>query len=199
TIGVGTPIPSGGNVTVNAGQFNIGSLSNTQATAIGTVTLNNSSTFRVPSGAGNYYVNQLVMTGGTVDFSGSASFWLHLTGTGAGITINSGTSNWLATQDPLLSTSRIQNDTAGPLTINVVSGVLNAGIILSAGGSNPNFIKSGGGYMRLSNTGNTANITVAGSYLVSNDLSTDVGAGAFGTLGTGAFSLSGGGLAYDGQ
>src|SRR5207302_1668783 len=49
------------------------------------------------------------------------------------------------------------------------------------------------------NTGNSANITVTAGYVRSNDLSTNVGFGAFGTLGSGAITLSGGGgLAYDG-
>src|SRR5262249_18458499 len=85
-LGCGTPIPAPTTVTVAAGaQFNIGSLSNTGA-AIGALTLNGG-TFRVPSGSGDYYLNQLNMTGGTVDFTGAGNFWLHLTGAGAGITI----------------------------------------------------------------------------------------------------------------
>ena len=68
----GFAIPTGGAVTVATGaQFNIGSLSNASFAAIGTLNLNGG-TFRVPSGSGNYYLNQLQMTGGTVDFSGEA-------------------------------------------------------------------------------------------------------------------------------
>src|SRR5438876_521493 len=104
-LGVGTAIPTGGNVTVNAGgTFSTAGLSNSATTAIGTLAVNGTGVFRVSSGSGNYYLNQLQMTDGTVDFSGSANFWLHFTGSGAGITINSGTSTW-----PGMANSRIQN------------------------------------------------------------------------------------------
>ena len=53
--------------------------------------------------------------------------------------------------------------------------------------------------MRLSNTGNTANITASGGTIYSNDLSTNVGSGAYGTLGTGNFALTNASfLLYDG-
>jgi len=90
-LGAGTAIPANTPVTVAAGaQFNIGSLSNT-GSAIGTLTLNGG-TFRVPSGSGDYFLNQLNMTGGTVDFSGAGNFWLHFVNSGAGITTNSSSS-----------------------------------------------------------------------------------------------------------
>jgi autotransporter-associated beta strand protein len=191
-LGAGAAIPAGTDVTVSAGaEFNTGGLSNAVATAVNTLTLDGG-TLRVPSGSGDYYVNQVQMNGGSVDFTGSTAFGLHVLS--AGITVNPGTSTWIGD-----GTSRILNDTAGPLPISVFAGgVLNAGIILSNGGANPEFTLSGGGAVRLMNTGNTANITVALT-AYSNDLSTNVGSGAYGTLGTGTIALtSTGTLIYDG-
>jgi autotransporter-associated beta strand protein len=192
TLGAGTAIPSGTDVIVSAGaEFNTGGQSNAAATAINTLTLDGG-TLRVPSGSGDYYVNQVQMNGGAVDFTGSTAFGLHILS--AGITVNAGTGTWIGG-----GTSRILNDTAGPLPISVFAGgILNAGIILSNGGANPEFTLTGGGAVRLINTGNTANMTVALT-VYSNDLSTNVGAGAFGTLGTGTIALTGTGvLIYDG-
>jgi autotransporter-associated beta strand protein len=190
-LGVGTAIPTGSNVTVAAGaQFNTSTLGNGPSNAIGTVTLNGG-TFRVPSGSANYGINQLVMTGGTVDFTGAIAFYLQLTGTGASITINSGSSNWVGA-----GFSRVQNNTVNPLPITVNSGgYLNAGIILSSGGTNANFVKAGSGVLRLTNLSNTANVTVSAGVLTTNDLTSNAGVG---TLGTGTFTLDGGVLAYDG-
>ena len=177
-LGSGTAIPTNSNVTVAASAtFNTGGLSNgspsSSSNAIGTLTLNGG-TFRVPTGNGDYWLNQLVMSDGTVDFTGTSNSWLHFTGASAGITINSGVANWIGSGN-----SRIQNDTGNPLTIYVNGNtLLNAGIILSAGGANANFVKTGFGSIRLSNTGNTANITAASGYLYSNDLSTNLGVGA---------------------
>jgi hypothetical protein len=114
---------------------------------------------------------------------------------GISINANPTPSTWIGG-----GTSRIQNDTAGPLTIATTTGAtLNAGIILSNGGTNPNFTVTGGGSVRLANTGNTANITASGGTILSNDLSTDLGAGAFGTVGTGSFALTNASfLLYDG-
>src|SRR5207302_561741 len=96
-LGVGSAIPAGSDVTVQSGAiFDIGTLANTQATAIGTVTLN-SGTLRAasPNGA-NYFLNKLVTdtTGGTIDATGSGlSTGLAFIGAGAGITVN-GSSTW---------------------------------------------------------------------------------------------------------
>src|SRR5207302_1431187 len=87
-LGTGTAIPTGGNVTVAAGaEFNTAGLSNFPGSAIGTLTLDGGR-FVVPSGNGDYYLNKLAIgpAGGSVDFTGSSNFWLHLTGAGAGIT-----------------------------------------------------------------------------------------------------------------
>ncbi|HEY1380555.1 MAG TPA: autotransporter-associated beta strand repeat-containing protein, partial [Gemmataceae bacterium] len=196
TLGSGTAIPTGGNVTIAAGaEFNTAGFGNSQLTTAGTVALNGG-TFRVPPGSGDYYLNQLQMTGGTVDFTGTSNFGLLLTGPGAGVTVNDGTSTNTWAGD----TARVRNATSNSLSISVNgNALLNAAAILSSGANNQTFVVSGFGGVRLLNTGNTANITNRGIVIYSNDLSTDVGFGAFGTLGTGAITLSdGGSLEYDG-
>jgi autotransporter-associated beta strand protein len=123
-LGSGTAIPAGGNVIVASGAtFNTGGLSNgisigSSTNAIGAITLTGG-TFRVPSGSGDYWLNQLVMTGGTVDFTGTSNFWLHFTNAGAAITTNASptTATWIGA-----GTSHIQNDTAGPISITVNPG-----------------------------------------------------------------------------
>src|ERR1019366_5617656 len=90
-------LPSGGNVTVNSGatfNYGNGSTSTNSASPIGTLTLNNG-TYRLSGGAGDFYLNQLVIgpTGGSVDFTGTNDYWTHLTGSGAGITVNAN-STW---------------------------------------------------------------------------------------------------------
>jgi autotransporter-associated beta strand protein len=196
-LATGSSLPTGHDVTVNAGaQFNLNGSSNTSATAVGALNLNGG-TFRQPSGSGDYYVDSITSYGGTIDLTGTNNFWIHVKATqlASGIFIGTGTTNWIGA-----SVSRIQNDSSGLLQLNVDYGsLLNAGIILSAGGSNPNFYLSGGGAIRLTNTHNTANFDTA-ARLLTNDLSTNLGTGAFGTLGTGVVTLdSQGTLAYDGR
>jgi fibronectin-binding autotransporter adhesin len=197
-IGANGPVlPAGGLVSVvNAGtQFNLGTYSNSAATALGTIGLNGG-TLRVPGGSGDYYVNvfNTLATGGTVDLTGTTNFGLHFVGSGAAINFGNGSGSAVTTLIGA-GTSRFLNDTAAPLAITA-AGSTTIGVILSAAGANPNFTTSGS--MRLTNTGNTANISALSGQLYSNDLSTNVGSGAFGTLGTGTFTMAGGTLAYDG-
>jgi autotransporter-associated beta strand protein len=191
----GTAIPTTHNLTVSGGTFNTGGLSNGSGTSLGSISVSGTGKFLVPSGTSNYYMNQLQMTGGTLDATGADSFTLHIT-YGAGITINAGTSNWNG------GNGRVVNDTGSPTPIAInPSGTLNAGFALSNAGGNPNFAfnGAGGGTVRLSNPGNTANITATNfCFLYSNDLSTNLGGGAFGTLGTGTVTLNVAYLAYDG-
>ena len=86
--------------------------------------------------------------------------------------------------------SWVQNDTAValPITVNG-AGTLNADIILSNAGSNPNFAKAGTGVLRLTNPGNTANFTVNAGALRVDDIA---------ALGTGGLTLGGGSLQYGG-
>src|SRR5437870_10725503 len=148
----GSAIPAGSDVTVNSGaQFNIGSTRN-YTNDIGTLNLNGG-TFRVPSGFnGDYYLNQLVMSNGTVDTTGSTNFGLSFEGAGAGITINFGTSTITGSASSLIKTN-----SAGAQTITVNGFLLNVGIpIYSSGGGG--FIKAGSGSMRLSSTNSYADL-----------------------------------------
>jgi autotransporter-associated beta strand protein len=185
-------LPAGGNVTVGAGgTFDIGTFSNAAGTAVNTVALNGG-TFRVPSGNGDYFLNRLTATGGTVDFGTTSDFWLHFAGAGAGITTNAAatTVTWSGS-----GTSRIQNDTSAALPVTVAGGTAPSGIDLdiaarvSSGGTNANYTKLGAGTLRLTNTGNTGSFDVqAGRLRVDN----------VAALGSGAYSLNGGTLTYGG-
>src|SRR5207245_2636806 len=92
-------------------------------------------------------------------------------------------------------TSRIQNDNSGQTIITVTAGNsrsgidLDAGIILSNGGSTQNFFKSGLGTMRVTNAANTGNF-----YIYQGALRVDDPA----ALGSGSVTLDGGNLVYGG-
>ena len=172
----GAVFPVGSTVTVQSGAtFDLGPYSNASApaNALGLLALN-AGTLRA-TGATNsdFFVQQITMTAGTIDFTNMPFTWIHVS-TANGITIiaSATPSTWIGG-----GTCRVQNDTAAPLTITAASGAsLNAGMILSNGGTNPNFTITGAGVVRLSNTGNTANITVNAGTVNSSDLSTNVGA-----------------------
>ncbi len=171
-LGAGAAIPAGGNVTVTSGAtFDIQGFSNLQDWPIGTLTLLGG-TFQVPTGSGDYYLNGLAMSGGTVNFTGSNKFWLHLTGTSPSISTSANTTTAVWTG---AGRSRIENDGSSPLTINVAAGAtasgidLDAGIEISNGGSSPNFIKAGAGVMRLSNSNNSASFKVTAGKLRVDD------------------------------
>ena len=186
-------IPTGGDVTVaNGAQFNIGSIGNSSDTAIGILNLAGSGTFRVTGGSSAYYLNKLVMTGGSVDLSGTANFILHFLNNNALIaTVSSSTTANLVGS----GASRIQNDSGIRMDIFVPQGTtpsgidLDAGVILSGAGANSDFAKVGGGTMRLTNPGNTANFTVDDGALRVDDMA---------ALGSGAVTLDGGILQYGG-
>ncbi len=186
-------IPTGGNVTVaNGAQFNIGSIGNSTDSAIGILNLAGSGTFRVTGGSSDYYLDKLVMTGGSVDLTGTANFFLHFLNNNA--LISTGSSSTTAS---LIGSgaSRIQNDSGVPMDIIVGQGTtpsgidLDAGVILSGAGANSDFAKVGGGTMRLTNPGNTANFTVDDGALRVDDMA---------ALGSGAVTLDGGILQYGG-
>ncbi len=195
-LGAGTAIPTGGTVDLSGGaEFNIGSLSNTAATSIGRLFLDHGNTlFRVPSGNGDYYIDFISMWGSTIDFTGTTNFWLHLKGhpSDNGVFTNgwNTTANWIGS-----GTSRIQNELSVPMGIHVQAGQtpsgidLDAGIILSNGGTNPTFVKNGDGTMRLTNPGNTANINVVEGKLRVDDMA---------NLGSGVITVNGGTLQYGG-
>ena len=181
----GAVFPVGSAVTVESGAtFDLGPYTNASApvNALGSLTINGGTLRATGATNSDFFVQQINMTGGTIDFTNTPFTYIHVT-TAAGITINNG-ATWIGD-----GTSRIQNDTNGPLTITGTGAhFLNAGIILSNGGTNPNFTVANCG-IRLSNTGNTANITVSG-YVLSNDLSTNVGSARSGRLGPGHLSLT---------
>lgn len=112
----------------------------------------------------------ITVTGGTLDFTGSANMWLHLRNAGASInTLASSTTTTFI--QGASTTSRIQNDTAAPVLINVAAGStpsgidLDNGIVMSNGGANANFVKAGAGVMRLNNVNSTAAFQVNGGTL----------------------------------
>jgi autotransporter-associated beta strand protein len=82
----------------------------------------------------------------------------------------------------------------GSATLTVGSDNTNTAFYGNVVGSGT-LIKTGFGNLTLGGTGNTANITVQQGYLVVNDLASNSGAG---NLGTGAFTLNGGELYYNG-
>src|SRR5205823_7259338 len=112
-----------------------------------------------------------------------------------GITINPSAAtaaNWAG------AGGHIQNETGSPLNVTL-NGALNAGFALASTSSAPIVFNSTNfSSVRLLNTGSTANMTFNGSYIFSSDLSTNVGSGAFGTLGTGKITLAGRYLFYEG-
>ena len=195
----GAVIPAGSTVQVAAGAtFDLGPYTNGSANALSGVTLTGGTLRATGATNSDFYTGQLTMTGGTVDFTNLPFTWIHLTGSG-GITTNAAatTATWLGASSSL---SRVQNDTASPMTISVGAGStpsgidLDAGIALSGSGTNPTFLKFGAGTMRLTNLANTANITVEGGALRADDVSTN-GNGVLGGAVTLAF---GGALQYGG-
>jgi fibronectin-binding autotransporter adhesin len=195
----GTVVPVGSAVTVQSGAtFDLGPYSNASApaNALGLLALSGGTLRATGATNSDFFVGQLGMTGGTIDFASTPFTWIHLT-TASGITFGPSAtpSSWIGG-----GTSRVQNDTSAPVPITAAAGaMLNAGIILSNGGTNPNFTITGAGSVRLANTGNTANIAASGGTILSNDLSTNLGTGAYGTLGTGNFALTNASfLLYDG-
>jgi hypothetical protein len=196
---VGGSIQTGENVAASGtGTFNPTFVSNTAGTALNTVTVSGGGKF-VATGTGNYFMNKLIMTAGTVDLSGATNYTLHISGTGTAITTNTSAVGavWLGPTGAG-NNAYLSNDTGAALNIAVNGGGPGlAGIDLDSGlaliGSP--FVKTGGGLMRLTNLNSTANITSQGGYLRVDDATTN-GAGA---LGSGTFSLNGGFLAYGGM
>jgi autotransporter-associated beta strand protein len=188
-LGNGNAIPTGGSVYVAAnGTFDTGGKFNSAATAVGTLNLAGG-TFQIPAVGADYWVNNLQMTGGTVSIgSGNNGYWLHFTGTGAAITTNATntTATWTGSTN-----SQIRNDTANPLVISVARGSTASGIDLDAGLilGGTTFTKDGFGTMRLTNTGNTANLILQNGYLRVDDMA---------ALGSGTITVRNGILVYQG-
>jgi fibronectin-binding autotransporter adhesin len=165
---------------------------------IGTLTLDGG-TLRVPNRTIDYTLNNLVMTAGRLDFTGSSSFLLKFLGFDAGITTNASSmpSTWIG--DP---GTGIRNDaTSYALTIRVNAGTTAAGIDLDAGirmisnQSAVDFVhKVGPGTMRVTHLANTSKFLVAQGALRVDDVTTN----GVGALGSGLLVLDGGRLAYGG-
>ncbi len=179
-LGNGTAIPTGGNVTVSGGEFNTNGLANgsfsSSSNAIGTVALSGTGTFRIPSGASDYHLNQVVLTGGSVDMTGAGAAYLHFRNAGAGITTYDSSTTAVMTGGSL---TRLQNDTGSPLPITVAQGTtpsgvdLDVGIPLSLGNGQAGyreFDKLGPGTMRLTSLANTADIKVAEGFVRVDDM-----------------------------
>jgi autotransporter-associated beta strand protein len=197
----GAVLPAGGNVTVASGatfNYGNGAIITNSGTAIGTLTLNNG-TYRVSGDFGEFYLNQLVTGsgGGTVDLGGGTSDVLtHLTGSGAGITVN-GNSTWTGG-----GTSDIQNDTNATIDIAINNySTLTNGIKLARGFGGKGFRLTGTpntvSTMVLTNLGSTADLTADSTgYLEVNNMA-NLGSGTITLQNTGS-DFRPGTIRYDG-
>jgi autotransporter-associated beta strand protein len=145
---------------VNLAGFGNGS-STTPSKPLHSLTLNGG-TLRVPNSAADFWLNQLSMTGGNIDMTNSALFWMHFNGATPAITAN--VSNQTATIGG--GVCEIRNNSADDLVFNVAPGSdpsdidLDVGAqLVSVGGK---FHKIGGGIMRLTATGNSGQMLVDG-------------------------------------
>ena len=138
--------------------------------------------------AGTFGFNQMTFNAGDPAYTLSGNPLSSLTSSGnnpAGIVLNSFSQTTISNN--LVLTNAVTMSGSGPGVL-----VLN-GIISGPGG----LMYSAAGSLQLTNTGNTANFTVSG-ILFTGDVSTNVGAGAYGTFGSGTITLSGGTLSYFG-
>src|SRR5205823_6551765 len=136
------------------------------------------STLRIPSGSGDYFIGGLKMafgtaTGSTLDFTGSADATLHVVNAGS---MDVDLANWIGG-----GTSRLVNDTAAPMNINING--LKSSVRLANGSAGMGFrIAGSGATMAITNTGNTANLEADGATIAIADMA---------YLGTGSFIISG--------
>ena len=167
----GAVIPSGSSVSVFAGAvLDYGPYTNTSV--IGSLDL--AGTLRATGAtSSDISVQQLSMTGGTVDFGSLPYTWLHVF-SAAGVTTNAS-----ATTARLIGSGNCQllNDAGNvSMPITVAAGTtsngidLDAGLILACRSSTASFNKLGPGTMRLTNPLNTANITVTQGALRVDDM-----------------------------
>ena len=176
-LGNGQAIPTGRDVRVTSfATFSTAGLSNSAASAIGTVRLIES-TLRIPSGSADYFIGGLKMSGtapgSTLDFTGSADATLHVVNAGS---IDVDLANWIGG-----GTSRLVNDTAAPMNINING--LKSSVRLANGSAGMGFrIVGSGATMAITNTGNTANLEADGTTIAIADMA---------YLGTGSFTISG--------
>jgi autotransporter-associated beta strand protein len=165
-IGGQDALPQNIDLTVNSGAaLNLGTFGNGNSSApskpINSLTLNGG-LLRVPNSSADLWLNQLSMTGGNVDMTGSTLFWMHFNGATPKLTTTA--SNQTATIGGGIC--EIRNNSADDLVFNVNSGFTASGIdldvdaqLVSLGGK---FHKMGGGTMRLTGTGNSGKLLIDG-------------------------------------
>jgi autotransporter-associated beta strand protein len=136
-------------------------------------------TLAVPAGSADYYVTA-ISGGGTLDFTGSADFWLHFTGATPYIDLSAvgGSYSWIGGT----GFSRIQNDGTAPLNVDMNPGtLLTSSISFANGTTGQPILVHGGGTLVLTSANNSANLIVdSGSKLQVQDLA---------CLGTGTLTL----------
>jgi autotransporter-associated beta strand protein len=116
----------------NGAALNLGTFGNGSSSApskpIHSLTLNGGQ-LRVPNSSADFWLNQLNMTGGNIDMTGSSLFWLHFNGATPTLTTNA--SNQTATIGGGIG--EIRNNSADDLVFNVASGFTPNGIDLDVG------------------------------------------------------------------
>jgi len=190
-LGTSTAMPSGANVTVaNGATFDMHGLSNGPSPLPCTLALPGGTFHAGPAAYGDFFLSALAMTGGTIDCTDAGEYWLHLGGTSPTISTSAAadTAVWTG------AAAQLRNDGLSPLAINVAAGTTPSDIDLDVGiqlapGISRYFVKSGPGVMRLTNSGNTAWLTVAQGKLRIDDP-------ALSPLGSGPLTLDGGTLLY---
>ncbi len=190
-LGTSTAMPSGANVTVASGAtFDMQGFSNAPTASPGTLSLQDGTFHAGPAAYGDFYIGGLTMNGGTIDCGSAGDYWLHLDGTSPTITTSAAatTAVWTGAD------AELRDDSYAPLMINVASGSTPSGIDLDVGiqlapGVSRNFVKSVPGVMRLTNSGNTAWLTVDQGTLRVDDPTLS-------PLGSGPLTLNGGTLLY---
>ena len=118
-----------------------------------------------------------------MDFTGSTNFSLRLIGTGAGIIVT-GNGTWTG-----VGTSSILNDTVAPIDLSIAPGATLTSSIRLRTGFGRGFRLTGGGTLVVTNTNNTASLTVGPATLQFGNVA---------ALGAGTLALDGGTLAYTG-
>jgi autotransporter-associated beta strand protein len=166
-------LPQNIDLTVQSGAaMNLGTYGNGNSSApskpIHSLTINGGQ-LRVPNSSADFWLNQLSMTGGSIDMTGSTLFWMHFNGATPAITTNA--SNQTATIGGGIG--EIRNNSADDLVFNVGSGFTPGGIDLDVGATlvtvGGKFHKVGGGVMRLTGTGNSGKLLVDGGTLRFDD------------------------------
>ncbi len=188
----GSELPSGRNVTVSSGAtLNVGNTPDNVGSAIGTLTLNGGTLVATGNTSGGaYYVTQLVMTGGALNFTGAV-----LSTYDAGIIINASSTTALWSDPSGTSTVEL----SGPAsTITVAAGSTSSGIDLDSQFSlQGTWTKAGTGVMRMATQViQNMSLTVAGGALRIDAVQTFNN--VTGSVSNDSLTLNGGTLQYGG-